>query len=165
MKRINVVVQEDLSFFTLKCDNENISFLRKIGIFVEPYAIDFSHIMLFTDISENVYCQYTKPITYEEYNSSIVISLDGISHTLYHLSLEELKEKIYNNIYFSPYGMNYKLSSICNWKNISLDYLLGFNSFQEDILYSSLLFKDYFLWIVEKNPDLSKKYSFLERNI
>jgi hypothetical protein len=165
MKRINIAIQKNLSFSVLKCDKNTISFLRKIGISVESYAIDFPYIMLFTDVSTNIFEQYSKPITDDEYNSLTVISLDGISHKLQSLSLEVLKEKIYNHIYFSPYGMHFKLSNIDNWKPISLDYLLGFNSFKNDVLYSSLLFKDYFLWIVEKNPQFSRKYSFLESKI
>ena len=165
MKCINIVIQQNLSFIVLKNDKKVISFLRKIGVPVESYAINFPYIMLYTDISENIFEQYTKPISFDAFDALTVVSLDGTSYSLYYLSLEEFKNKIYNHIYFSPYGMNYKLSNIDNWKPTSLDYLLGFNSFKNDILYSSLLFKDYFLWIVEKNPEFSRKYSFLESKI
>ena len=141
MKRFNYRVNAELTGFTIQNEENTVSFLRSVGISVQTTDESCDYFWFYTDRNDDIIFQWTKGVTSVDVEAGYTLNLDYEKQLINLIGFDEFFTIIKDNICYAPYGFQFKLSDILNWKPIIL------SDIGMDYLYD-----DYFSWRIEESP-------------
>jgi len=159
--KLNFIINKNLTNLTLKNENGLVEFLRKINIPIQKQEENMEYFWFYTEYEDagEIKYQYTKGLSQIEINNGFHLNYNNEKLNIKLIDFTNFLTKIENELYFQPYGLNYKTTLLRSWKKISIELIEGNN-----------LIKEYFEWKIktainekEKNRIIYLKSIYIQK--